>query len=77
MRSLSGTYLFPVLILLLGPKLDAKEVVTTITRTEHKPVIDAVLDDLTWADIEPITGFMQYTPIEGVAPTEGTEMYIT
>lgn len=76
MRSLSGTYLLPVFILLLGPKLDAKEVVVTITRTEHKPVIDAVLDDPTWADIEPITGFMQYVPVEGVAPSESTELYI-
>jgi len=56
--------------------LNAKEIVININRTEHKPVIDGVLDDSTWLNIEPITAFMQYWPVEGKPPTERTELYI-
>jgi len=62
-------------ILMLGLQLNAKEIAITIGRTGHKPVIDGILDDSTWLNVEPITGFMQYNPVEGIAPSESTELY--
>ena len=66
-------WLVPVLALTL--QLSAKEIVI-IKRTDHKPVIDGILDDSTWLNVKPITGFMQYNPVEGIAPSESTELYI-
>lgn len=63
------------MFVLLCAQLNAGEIVF-IARTEHKPVIDGVLDDSTWLNIEPITGFVQYNPVEGAAPTESTALYI-
>lgn len=68
-------FLKSCLFLLLCLQLNAKEVVF-INRTSHKPVIDGVLDDSTWLNIEPITGFVQYYPAEGTPPTESTALYI-
>ena len=76
MKSFSRILLFIFLLFVLVFKLSAKELVTTISRTKNKPVIDGILDDSTWMNIEPITGFMQYYPVEGVTPSESTEMYI-
>jgi hypothetical protein len=71
-----GYFLKSCMFLLLCLQLSAREVVF-INRTSHKPVIDGVLDDSTWLNIEPITEFVQYTPVEGVPPTESTALYIT
>ena len=60
---------------LLFSVLNAREV-SNISRTEHKPVIDGVLDDSTWLNVEPITGFVQYYPAEGTPASESTTMYI-
>lgn len=70
------TYSFLVLVLLLAWQSGAKEVVTVISRTDHKPVIDGLLNDPTWLNLEPITGFMQYSPVEGIPPSESTYLYI-
>lgn len=76
MQYLLRMLMFFVLVSGLSFKLSAKEIVITIERTDHKPVIDGVLDDSTWLYVEPITGFMQYNPVEGIAPSESTELYI-
>lgn len=68
-------FLKACLFFLFFLQLNAKDVVI-INRTEYKPVIDAILDDSTWLNVEPITGFMQYNPVEGVVPSESTELYI-
>lgn len=40
------------------------------------PVIDGVLDEAFWADIPPITDFMQRDPVDGAPATERTEVRI-
>ena len=54
----------------------AADVSTTISRTATPPVLDGRLDDKTWRNIEPVTGFLEYYPTEGAAPPEATELYI-
>lgn len=54
----------------------AKELEITIERVSQPPVLDGNLDDEVWKAIEPITGFMQYDPEEGVPPSEPTALYI-
>jgi hypothetical protein len=45
-------------------------------RIEAAPVIDGVLDEAFWADIDPITGFLQREPVDGAPATERTEVRI-
>jgi hypothetical protein len=61
---------------LLSTRITAKEVEIIITRTDHPPSIDGNLDDPAWSGVVPVTGFMQYNPVEGIAPSESTELYI-
>ncbi len=43
---------------------------------DEAPVIDGKLDDAVWAEISPITAFVQVWPDEGAEPTEPTEVRI-
>ena len=45
-------------------------------RIETPPDIDGVLDEAFWDDIEPITDFKQWVPVDGGEPTERTEVRI-
>jgi hypothetical protein len=69
-------YVFIVMIIMSPILLFCKSVEATIMRTEHKPVIDGVLNDSTWMGIEPITEFILYWPEEGIPPSDETELYI-
>ena len=40
------------------------------------PVIDGILDEDFWLDIEPVTGFRQREPVDGAVATERTEVRI-
>jgi hypothetical protein len=40
------------------------------------PVIDGILDEDFWLDIEPVTGFRQREPVDGAIATERTEVRI-
>lgn len=42
----------------------------------HPPKIDGVLDDAIWQKIAPVTDFLQTEPLEGVKPTQSTELRI-
>jgi hypothetical protein len=46
------------------------------TRIHEAPVIDGVLDEAMWAEIEPITDFVQRDPVDGGVPSERTEVRI-
>ncbi|MBN2054847.1 carbohydrate binding family 9 domain-containing protein [bacterium] len=66
-----------LVVMLPAARGDSGRVDVTITRAAKAPVIDGVLDDEAWSRVEPITGFMQFTPIEGREPATRTELYIT
>jgi len=45
-------------------------------RIHTRPVIDGVLDEPFWAEIEPISDFVQRDPVDGGVPSERTEVRI-
>ncbi len=45
-------------------------------RVDEPPKIDGILDESLWEDIEPITDFRQYEPVNGEPATERTEVRI-
>ena len=45
-------------------------------RTNQPPRIDGRLDDAVWLAVEPITDFVQTSPVEGAPATERTEVWI-
>jgi len=61
-----------------GPPAQAQEDVERrtgrVTRTDIPPVIDGVLDDEVWEQATPIGELVQVVPLQGVAPTERTEV---
>jgi len=75
-RKMNYVEIFFVIITVLCSTLNGKELVISISRTEHQPFVDGCLDDQVWTDVTPITGFTQYHPVEGIAPSEPTELYI-
>ena len=72
---LKGLYAF-LSLLVLNSQTVSKEVEILITKTVRPPIIDGNLDDAVWLSITPVTGFVQYNPVEGIAPSESTELYI-
>jgi hypothetical protein len=46
------------------------------SRIHTPPVIDGVLDEPFWADLEPVTDFVQRDPVDGGIPSERTEVRI-
>ena len=54
----------------------AQEMQAVAIPIETAPVIDGVLDEAFWADIPPITGFRQRSPIDGAPASERTEVRI-
>jgi len=46
------------------------------TKTDHRPVIDGVLDDIAWQGVMPATGFIQNFPNVGAAANQRTEVRI-
>ena len=45
-------------------------------RTTRPPQVDGRLDDAVWSSVEPITEFVQTSPVEGARGTERTEVWI-
>ncbi len=48
-----------------------------ITRTSQPPVIDGILDDPIWSQLEGISDFHQVNPVDQGAPTQESIFYIT
>jgi hypothetical protein len=44
------------------------------TIIKEQVTIDGVLDEELWAQAEPVTGFIQYEPVEGAIPSQKTEV---
>ena len=47
-----------------------------VARTDMPPIIDGLLDDMTWNNAVLINNFTQTSPVEGAQPTEDTEVRI-
>ena len=47
-----------------------------VVRTDTPPIIDGLLDDMTWNNAVLINNFTQTSPVEGAQPTEDTEVRI-
>jgi len=47
-----------------------------VVRTDMPPIIDGLLDDMTWNNAVLINNFTQTSPVEGAQPTEDTEVRI-
>ncbi len=46
------------------------------TAVPYAPTIDGVFDEPFWSTIEPVSGFVQRSPVDGVDPSERTEVRI-
>lgn len=54
--------------------VDERAAMHAVAAREAAPVIDGRLDDVFWAGVEPIAGFVQAAPVAGAAPTRRTEL---
>ncbi len=66
-------FLFFLVHMLLYTQDETK--VIHIKKIEHKPKIDGVINDGCWKGIEPVSGFYQYDPVNGVKATEQTYVW--
>ena len=41
-----------------------------ISRTENPPRIDGIINDDCWQGVEPVSGFFQFDPVNGVKASE-------
>ncbi|HEX6617915.1 MAG TPA: hypothetical protein VF046_16540, partial [Gemmatimonadales bacterium] len=47
-----------------------------VPRLEAEIVVNGVLDEAAWARAAVLTGFSQYTPVDGVAAADSTEVLV-
>ena len=66
-----------IVILLSGLRLFSQErtKVLYIQRTDPPPKIDGQLDDPGWKEIQPVSGFVQYNPLNGAPASEETYVW--
>ncbi|MGB4705216.1 MAG: DUF5916 domain-containing protein [Candidatus Saccharicenans sp.] len=77
-RRTENIFLFLLLILISGTCLSfsqERSKVLEIKRTENPPRIDGILDDVCWQNLEPVSGFIQYDPINGAPASEETYVW--
>lgn len=71
-------FLIPVIILVFQvlalPAQDRSKVLE-IKRTDRPPRIDGLLDDDCWQNIQPVSGFIQYNPVNGAPASEETYVW--
>ncbi|MCX8159423.1 MAG: carbohydrate binding family 9 domain-containing protein [Candidatus Saccharicenans sp.] len=51
--------------------------VLEIKKTEQPPRIDGLLEDACWQNLEPVSGFIQYNPVNGAPASEETYVWAT
>jgi hypothetical protein len=77
-NNISKTFFF---LLLMPGYLFSQETsadkTASVNRTSNPPVIDGVLDDITWSTVTPIDDFHLIRPTDGGVPSERTEVFIT
>ncbi|MBC7364668.1 MAG: carbohydrate binding family 9 domain-containing protein [Candidatus Aminicenantes bacterium] len=68
-----------IIIFLSGAHLQSQErtKVLFIQRTDTPPKIDGQLDDQCWKEIQPVSGFIQYNPVNGAPASEETLVWAT
>jgi len=78
-----GIRLFPgkilaVLFLIMTPLFSQEEEKTIhIFRTDSPPRIDGLIDDGCWKNIQPVSGFFQFDPVNGVKASEETLVWVS
>ncbi|NPV82625.1 MAG: carbohydrate binding family 9 domain-containing protein [Candidatus Aminicenantes bacterium] len=76
----SKGFLILVIILVLQvlalPAQDRSKVLE-IKRTDRPPRIDGQLDDDCWQNLQPVSGFIQYNPVNGAPASEETYVWAT
>jgi hypothetical protein len=70
-------FLLPLQALAQGPANGEPEKSVNITRTSQPPVIDGVLDDPIWSQLQGIADFHQVNPVDQGMPTQESIFYIT
>jgi hypothetical protein len=75
-RRTLGFSAFALALLASVRTLDAQELEAIAHPIASAPTIDGVLDEPFWAEIEPITGFLQREPVDAAPATERTEVRI-
>jgi len=82
-----STHLTTILLAILAPVSGMAQSTTTrgdppsvrsgtAARVDVGPTIDGRLDEAAWASAQPMTGFVQYEPVEGTDASEKTEVRI-
>lgn len=76
MSRVRSTILTVGLLLTAASAVAAQSRVATAYPISSPPSIDGVLDEALWAEIPPMTGFLQRDPVDGAPATERTEVRI-
>jgi len=50
--------------------------IAPVSRTDSPPKIDGLIEDACWKDTEPVSGFIQFDPVNGVRASEETLVWI-
>lgn len=73
----ASTCLLVFLSLFLSAQFDDESKSVNIGYIEDKPIIDGIIDEGLWANIEPATDFWQYFPTDSLQAKAQTEVYLT
>lgn len=72
-KIITAAWLFSFAFIFLMAQERAKTLV--ITKVNKSPTIDGYIDDPCWQEIEPVSGFFQYNPVNGVKASEETYVW--
>ncbi len=77
MKKVSVVLILAVILACQVPLLFAQDRsrVLEIKRTGQPPRIDGLLDDACWQNIQPVSGFIQYNPVNGAPASEETYVW--
>ena len=64
-----------LILLFSGATAQERSKTLTITRIDKPPKIDGNLDDPCWSNIQPVSGFVQYNPVNGAPASEETYVW--
>ena len=67
-----------ILLFLNIPNLFSQErtKIARVSRTDSPPKIDGLIEDASWKDTEPVSGFIQFDPVNGIKASEETLVWI-
>lgn len=67
-----------VILTLINPPIFGQERTKSarVSRTENPPRIDGLIDDACWKNVEPVSGFFQFDPVNGAKASEETLVWM-